>query len=79
MTRLWRILVAALLVTLTAPRTGPPGADQCAPPGADSASALPTNLAAAAGGPGSDRYTTPAWFRWTASTATRSGSAHRAP
>ena len=60
MTRLWRILVAALLVTLTALALAPPsGADQCAPPGADSASALPTNLAAAAGGPGSDRYTTP--------------------
>ncbi len=60
MTRLWRILVAALLVTLTALALAPPsGADQCAPPGADSASALPTNLAAAAGGPGSDRYTPP--------------------
>ena len=60
MTRLWRILVAALLVTLAALALAPPsGADQCAPPGADSASALPTNLAAAAGGPGSDRYTTP--------------------
>ncbi len=60
MTRLWRILVAALLVTLTALALAPPsGADQCSPPGADSASALPTNLAAAAGGPGSDRYTTP--------------------
>ena len=63
MTRLWRILIAALLVMLTpvsmialAPGAS---ADQCAPPGADSASALPTNLAAAAGGPGSDRYTTP--------------------
>jgi len=60
MTRLWRILVAALLVTLTALALAPAaGADQCAPPGPDSASALPTNLAAAAGGPGSDRYTTP--------------------
>ncbi|MFN8229209.1 MAG: ABC transporter substrate-binding protein/permease [Mycobacterium sp.] len=59
MTRLWRILVAALLVTLTALALAPAaGADQCAPPGPDSASALPTNLAAAAGGPGSDRYTT---------------------
>ncbi|OMC34156.1 amino acid ABC transporter permease [Mycobacterium sp. GA-1841] len=32
--------------------------DQCAPPGVDSASALPTNLAAAATGAGADRYTT---------------------
>ncbi|MET0899374.1 MAG: ABC transporter substrate-binding protein/permease [Mycobacterium sp.] len=33
-------------------------ADQCAPPGIDSASALPTNLATAAQGPGEDKYTT---------------------
>jgi polar amino acid transport system substrate-binding protein len=33
-------------------------ADQCAPPGIQSASALPTNLAAAAQGPGADKYTT---------------------
>jgi polar amino acid transport system substrate-binding protein len=33
--------------------------DQCAPPGVQSASALPTNLAAAEQGPGADRYTTP--------------------
>ncbi|WP_163732537.1 ABC transporter substrate-binding protein/permease [Mycobacterium gallinarum] len=32
--------------------------DQCAPPGITSASALPTNLAAAATGPDEDRYTT---------------------
>lgn len=32
--------------------------DQCAPPGVASASALPTNLAAAAKGPDEDRYTT---------------------
>ncbi|MDT5125976.1 MAG: polar amino acid transport system permease protein, partial [Mycobacterium sp.] len=40
----------------------PPAAadvDQCAPPGIQSASALPTNLAAAAKGPGEDKYTTP--------------------
>ncbi|MBI3217743.1 MAG: ABC transporter permease subunit [Mycobacterium sp.] len=35
------------------------GADQCAPPGVDSASALPANLAAAAKGPDEDKYTTP--------------------
>jgi polar amino acid transport system substrate-binding protein len=34
-------------------------ADQCAPPGLQSASPLPTNLAAAAQGPGADKYTTP--------------------
>ena len=34
------------------------GADQCSPPGERSASPLPTNLAAAAGGPGDDKYTT---------------------
>ncbi|WP_094289506.1 ABC transporter substrate-binding protein/permease [Mycobacterium lehmannii] len=33
--------------------------DQCTPPGIGSASALPTNLAAAAAGPDEDRYTTP--------------------
>lgn len=32
--------------------------DQCRPPGVQSASALPTNLAAAATGPAADRYTT---------------------
>src|ERR1700742_4457450 len=37
----------------------PAGAvDQCAPPGVASASALPTNLAKAAQGPGADKYTT---------------------
>ncbi|MFN8071426.1 MAG: ABC transporter substrate-binding protein/permease [Mycobacterium sp.] len=35
------------------------GADQCSPPGEQSASALPTNLAAAAAGPADDKYTTP--------------------
>jgi polar amino acid transport system substrate-binding protein len=33
-------------------------ADQCSPPGEQSASALPTNLAAAAAGPAEDKYTT---------------------
>ncbi|CAN5273362.1 ABC transporter substrate-binding protein/permease [soil metagenome] len=36
----------------------PAAADQCAPPGIDSASALPTNLASAAKGPDEDKYTT---------------------
>lgn len=35
------------------------GADQCSPPGEQSASPLPTNLAAAAAGPAEDKYTTP--------------------
>ncbi|MGI9124638.1 MAG: ABC transporter substrate-binding protein/permease [Mycobacterium sp.] len=50
-------MLAALLglALLAAPAAG---ADQCAPPGEQSASALPTNLAAAAAGPGDDKYTT---------------------
>ena len=53
--------VCALLVLLlglglvAAPLSG---ADQCSPPGEQSASALPTNLAAAAAGPAEDKYTT---------------------
>ncbi|MFN8102373.1 MAG: ABC transporter substrate-binding protein/permease [Mycobacterium sp.] len=60
MTRSRRAVTAVLVMLLvTALGLAPPArADQCAPPGADSASALPTNLAAAAGNPGSDRYTT---------------------
>ncbi|MGW0160262.1 ABC transporter substrate-binding protein/permease [Mycobacterium sp. NPDC003323] len=53
--------VLALLLALLACAIGwaaPAAADQCAPPGIDSASALPTNLAAAAQGPGADKYTT---------------------
>ncbi len=60
----------------------PPGGaqvDQCAPPGIESASALPTNLAAAAKGPGEDKYTTRRSSRSTASTSTRSGSASQGP
>ena len=51
-------LIAALICTmgLTAPAAAQ--VDQCAPPGVESASALPTNLAAAAAGPGEDKYTT---------------------
>ncbi|WP_319448894.1 MULTISPECIES: ABC transporter substrate-binding protein/permease [unclassified Mycobacterium] len=52
-------LVALLVVTLGwAPPAGADN-DQCAPPGVQSASALPTNLASAAKGPGEDKYTTP--------------------
>jgi len=51
------LLIVALLALglLCAPTAG---ADQCAPPGEQAASALPTNLAAAAAGPGDDKYTT---------------------
>jgi polar amino acid transport system substrate-binding protein len=52
-------LVALLVFTLGwAPPAGADN-DQCAPPGVQSASALPTNLASAAKGPGEDKYTTP--------------------
>ncbi|MGK2866910.1 MAG: ABC transporter substrate-binding protein, partial [Mycobacterium sp.] len=54
--------VLAVLIALLACAIGlaaPAAADQCAPPGIDSASALPTNLAAAAKGPEADKYTTP--------------------
>lgn len=49
-----------LVLLLTLGLVGAPaaGADQCSPPGEQSASALPTNLAAAAGGPNEDKYTT---------------------
>lgn len=53
-----RLLLLALLIglgLLTAPAAG---ADQCSAPGEQTASALPTNFAAAATGPGDDRYTT---------------------
>ncbi len=51
------LLLAALLgfSLLGAPTAG---ADQCSPPGEQAASALPTNLAAAATGPRDDKYTT---------------------
>ncbi|AQT82424.1 amino acid ABC transporter permease [Mycolicibacterium litorale] len=47
------VLLMAGLVT-----AAPAAADQCSPPGVDSASSLPTNLAAAAKGPAEDKYTT---------------------
>jgi polar amino acid transport system substrate-binding protein len=51
-------LIGLLVFSLSL--AGPAGADvdQCAPPGPESASALPTNLAAAAKGPDEDKYTT---------------------
>jgi polar amino acid transport system substrate-binding protein len=53
-------LLITVLILLGLVWVAPAGADvdQCAPPGVDSASALPTNLAAAATGPGADKYTT---------------------
>lgn len=61
MTIYWRRLLAivtVLLLTVSLAPMAPASADQCAPPGETSASALPTNLAAAAKGPGADNYTT---------------------
>jgi len=63
MRRLLKAAVTALVVLLvfTLGWAPPAGADndQCAPPGVQSASALPTNLASAAKGPDADKYTTP--------------------
>ena len=63
MTRLGKtavaMLVALMVLTLGWAPTAGAYVDQCAPPGVVSASALPTNLAAAAKGPGADKYTTP--------------------
>ena len=55
--RVLAVIFAALIAVglMAAPAAG---ADQCAAPGVDSASALPTNLAAAAQGPAADKYTT---------------------
>src|SRR5437763_12766465 len=63
MLRLRKTMVVAIVALavfgmgVTAPASA--DVDQCAPPGVQSASALPTNLAAAAKGPGEDKYTTP--------------------
>lgn len=53
-------LITTMLMAATLCCAAPAAAqvDQCAPPGVQSASALPTNLAAAAKGPDADRYTT---------------------
>jgi polar amino acid transport system substrate-binding protein len=60
--RLVKVIVVALVALLISSMelAAPAGAnvDQCAPPGVESASALPTNLAKAATGPGADKYTT---------------------
>ena len=50
------MLLTMLLATLVAAPVA--SADQCSPPGVQSASTLPTNLAKAAKGPAEDRYTT---------------------
>ncbi|MET0474398.1 MAG: ABC transporter substrate-binding protein/permease [Mycobacterium sp.] len=52
-------LIALLVATIGFAPTAGADTDQCAPPGVDSASALPTNLASAAKGPEADKYTTP--------------------
>lgn len=52
------VVLTTMLLALGLLLAAPASADQCAPPGIDSASALPTNLAAAAQGPEQDRYTT---------------------
>src|SRR4051795_11895619 len=60
--RLKILVVALVALLLSSMGLAPPAGavDQCAPPGVASASALPTNLAAAAQGPGADKYTTAA-------------------
>jgi polar amino acid transport system substrate-binding protein len=57
--KLFAVALVALLISSMG-LAAPAGAnvDQCAPPGVESASALPTNLAKAATGPGADKYTT---------------------
>src|SRR4051794_4246212 len=61
--RICRALVLSLvgLLVFGLPMAAPAVADvdQCAPPGIDSASTVPTNLASAAAGAGEDKYTTP--------------------
>lgn len=51
-------LVALFVATMGLAPTAGADVDQCAPPGVEKASALPTNLASAAKGPEADRYTT---------------------
>jgi polar amino acid transport system substrate-binding protein len=59
---LWHVRLAASAATFAVvcglATAAPAAADQCAPPGKETASALPTNLAAAAKGPAEDKYTT---------------------
>jgi polar amino acid transport system substrate-binding protein len=51
-------LIAALIASMGLASPAVAQVDQCAPPGEESASALPTNLATAASGPDEDKYTT---------------------
>lgn len=51
-------LVMGIIVTMGLAAPAGAQVDQCSPPGVESASALPTNLAAAATGPAADKYTT---------------------
>lgn len=51
-------LVVGIVVTMGLAAPAGAQVDQCSPPGVESASALPTNLAAAASGPAADKYTT---------------------
>jgi polar amino acid transport system substrate-binding protein len=51
-------LIAMLVCSMGLAAPAGANVDQCAPPGIQSASALPTNLAKAATGPGADKYTT---------------------
>jgi polar amino acid transport system substrate-binding protein len=55
------VLAVVGLLVFSFPMAGTAVADvdQCAPPGVDSASAVPTNLASASQGAGEDKYTTP--------------------
>ena len=59
MRTLWLALIASMICATALAAPAGADADQCAPPGIQSASALPTNLAASAAGPQEDRYTTP--------------------
>jgi len=52
------VLTLVTLLVIGIGAATPAAADQCSPPGVGSASALPTNLAKAAKGPGEDKYTT---------------------
>jgi polar amino acid transport system substrate-binding protein len=54
----WLALAATAFAVFGLVLAPPASADQCAPPGIESASSLPTNLAAAAKGPDEDKYTT---------------------
>jgi polar amino acid transport system substrate-binding protein len=57
--KLFVVALVALLISSTGlAASAGANVDQCAPPGVESASALPTNFAKAATGPGADKYTT---------------------